>query len=111
MRHTRRKRLVERVLREGPISTGVVLTTPDAMSQREALAAAEGVKLNGVLRDMGTLAGRALADELEVEQLRPADYSEWHELSVRVRERLVQRLARGCREFDEALAMALRGRG
>jgi len=100
-----------RPLNEGPISTGVVLTTPDGVSRREALAAAEGFRLDGLMRDLGELAGRAVADELAAEQLRPADYADWPEVSARVRERLANRLAGGCALFDEALALALRSRG
>jgi hypothetical protein len=67
--------------------------------------------LDGAMRDLGGIVGRAIADEIEAEQLRPADYAAWPEISARARERIVKRLAAGCRNFDEALAQALGSRG
>jgi len=87
------------------------LISPSTTGRQEALAAAEGVRLNGLMKDLGELVGRLVAAELEAENYRPADYARVPEISQRMRERIAGRLTKGCRIFDAALADALSMRG
>lgn len=113
MTNAQLKRLREDLssLLEGPISPGRVLTTPSSLAGREAMAAAEGVKLDEVLADLGRLAAQAVAADLETDGLRPADFTFDPEIAAVLRQRLVHRLGAGSQHFDEAFLVALGSRG
>lgn len=70
--------------------------------------AADQVDLDGVLRDLGTVAARALADDLEQKALKPSDYAAIGDLSAVVAARIAKTLLKSeafARAFTEQLLM------
>lgn len=92
-------------------TTAVVLVTPSSVTKAQAVDAAKRFELRGVLRDIGAVSARALADELEASGLRPADYAGFEEVSKIVQERVVRELLGKPEEFTKVLNEFLRMRG
>lgn len=93
-----------------PGGTGAVLTRPSKLSLDVAAQAVRAMPLDGVFRDLGAVAARVLADELESKALRPADYSNLPDLPKVVAKRLVGYLLRS-EEFARSFAEHLAARG
>lgn len=69
---------------------------------------ADQVDLDGVLRDIGTIMARALADDLQQRALKPSDYANIEDLSVVLAARLAKALPKSeafARAFAEQLLM------
>ena len=59
-------------LNEGPIPTGVVMTTPSSITREQAVQLAKSCRIRPIIRDLGALAAREMANELTAANLRPA---------------------------------------
>lgn len=93
-----------------PGGTGAVLVRPSRLSMDIAAEVVKVVPLDGVCRDIGSLAAGVVADELESRGLRPADYARLPELSRDVRRRIGKAL-KSSDVFDRAFMERLGGRG
>jgi hypothetical protein len=93
-----------------PGGTGAVLTRPSKLSMGVAEQAVRGMPLDGVYRDLGAVAARVLADELEARSLRAADYANLPDLPKVVAKRLVGYLLRS-EEFARSFSEHLSARG
>lgn len=99
-------------LQEGPVDTGTVLTTPSSVTKAQAVHSAKNCALRGVLRDIGAVAVRELANELGVAGLRPADYSEHEEVARVLKDRVLRALTDDTDgEFARSVREHLRMRG
>jgi len=90
-----------------PGGTGAVLTRPSKLSLDVADQVVRRMPLDGLYRDVGAVAARVLADELEQASLRPADYADLPDLPKVVAKRIVGYLLRSeefARSFSEYLA-------
>jgi len=90
-----------------PGGTGAVLTRPSKLSLEVAQQAVRSMPIDGLYRDVGAVAARVLADELESRSLRPADYANLPDLPKVVAKRIVGYLLRSeefARSFSEHLA-------
>lgn len=99
------------VLKEGPVSTGVVLTTPSTVQKELAIHAAKECAFRNVQRDLGAVVAREIANEMQAANLRPADYADIVEISTIAQERLVAQLLKDPTEFVRSVAEHLRMRG
>lgn len=91
-----------------PVGTGAVLTRASTLDKELAEKSVEGLDLSRVFRDLGAVAARELADELERRGLKPADFSSLDGLPKRVSKRLLDNLAASevfTKSFREHLAM------
>lgn len=98
-------------LKEGPVSTGVVLTTPSTVQKELAVHIAKECALRNVQRDLGAVVAREIANEMQASNLRPADYADFVEISTIAQERLVAQLLKDPTEFVRSVAEHLRMRG
>ena len=92
----------------GPGGTATTLISPSSIDGDIVRMVADQVDLDGVLRDLGTIAARALADELEQKALKPSDYAAIGDLSVVLAARIVKALSKSesfARAFTEQLLM------
>ena len=90
-----------------PGGTGAVLIRPSTLSLEVAKQAVRAMPLDGLYRDVGSVAARVLADELESKSLRPADYANLPDLPKAAAKRIVGYLLRSeefARSFSEHLA-------
>lgn len=90
-----------------PGGTAAVLVRPSKLSMELAQQAVKDMPLDGLYRDVGSVAASVLADELEKRLLRPADYAVLPDLSKVVAKRIVGYLLRSeefARSFTEQLA-------
>lgn len=94
----------------GPAGTGTVLTSPSSIDADIAKMVAKELDLDQVLNDIGVVAARQLADELEKRTLRPADYADIDELAATLARRLARNLE-GSEVFARALKKHLNLRG
>jgi hypothetical protein len=93
-----------------PGGTGAVLIRPSKLSLDVAQQAVRGMPLDGLYRDIGAVAARVLADEMESRSLRPADYADIPELPKVVAKRIVGYLLRS-EEFARSFSDHLTARG
>ena len=93
-----------------PGGTGAILTRPSKLSLDVAVQAVRAMPLDGLYRDVGAVAARVLADELEARSLRPADYANLPDLPRVAAKRIVGYLLRSD-EFAQALKQGLTARG
>jgi len=90
-----------------PGGTGAVLIRPSKLSLEVAQQAVRAMPIDGLYRDVGAVAARVLADELERQSLRPADYANLPDLPKAAAKRIVGYLLRSeefARSFSEHLA-------
>lgn len=99
-------------LQEGPIGTGTVLLTPSTVLKAQAIDIARRCPLRGVLRDLGAVAAREVANEMQASGLRPADYADHREIADIVLERIAKMLLDDTgSEFAASVRDHLRVRG
>jgi len=92
--------------------TATVLTTPSSVTKEQAIHTARKCPLH-LMRDLGALAARDMANELEAASLRPSDCVQFQEVIDIVRDRIIRDLldGPGADAFNKAMAefLALRG--
>jgi formate-dependent phosphoribosylglycinamide formyltransferase (GAR transformylase) len=93
-----------------PHGTGAVLTRPSKLSFEMVDKAVRSMPMDALYRDIGAIAGQVVADQLETQRLRPADYADAPKLPDIVSRRIVGYLLRS-EEFSKALRRSLRSRG
>jgi hypothetical protein len=93
------------------VHTAVASVTPSSVSHAQARDVAKRCVLDGVLRDLGAIAARVVADELEASGLRAADYAQFDDVATIMQERIVKELQANPRKFSMALAEFLQMRG
>ena len=98
-------------LNEGPVSTGVVLTTPGSITRAQAVTLAKDCRIDPLLRDLGALAAAEMANEMSAANLRPADFADHEEIGMILRDRLIKQLLDKPDSFYRALGEHLRARG
>ena len=98
-------------LSEGPIPTGVVMNTPSSITRQQAVQLAKDCRIQPIVRDLGALAAREMANEMTAANLRPADFAEHDEIGTILRDRIVKQLLGKPDEFFRALGEHLRARG
>lgn len=94
----------------GPGGSSMAMTSPSSLDLDLVTMVAEEMDLSGVMRDLGTVVGRALADELEQRALKPSDYYQMPELSEKLANRIKNSVANS-EEFAIAVAKILKLRG
>ena len=93
-------------------STGQVMNSPSTISGEIACSVASEMDLDRVVKDLGIVAARELADRLESHALRPADYAVLDDIGQIVAKRLVSALRGNFMEvFLKSFQTTLRGRG
>lgn len=93
------------------VSTGMAMTNPTSISLEIAAAAIQEVDINPMIRDLGAIVGRELADELERLGMRPADYAGLPNNAEVMALKIASALVQMPDAFANALAETLRGRG
>jgi hypothetical protein len=93
-----------------PGGTGAVLTRPSALSMEVAAQAVKSMPLDQIYRDLGAIAARVVADELESRALRPADYASLPDLPGVVAKRITGYVLRSD-EFSRSFLQHLSSRG
>ena len=93
-----------------PGGTGAVLTQPSGIDMELASQVLRQVSLDAVNRDLGVIAAREVADELERQGLRAADFANLPDFPAVVARRIVARLSRS-ESFAEAFRQHLGMRG
>ena len=93
------------------LPTAQVLTLPSGVTKELAQQAIETVDLDPVLRDIGIIVAREIANELDAMALRPADYVGLPDMPQMVAARLAGELAAAPQVFVQALLQSLQSRG
>ncbi len=93
-----------------PGGTAAVLNRPSGISMELAVQAVRKMPMDRIFRDIGAIVAREIADELESQGLRPADFATLDELPRVVGKRVTSYLLRS-EEFSRALLQALQARG
>jgi len=93
-----------------PGGTGAILNRPSQLSLEVAQQAVKAMPLDQMYRDIGSIAARVLADELEKRSLRPADYANLPDLPKVAAKRVVGYLLRS-EEFARSFTEHLMSRG
>ena len=93
-----------------PGGTGAVLVRPSKLSMDLAGQVVREMPLDGLYRDLGVVAARLVANELESRGLRPADYANLQELPQVVARRIGGYLLRSG-EFSTSFVQNLTARG
>lgn len=96
---------------EGLTTTSKVLILPSGVTKDLASQAIEQLDLGIVMRDIGIIMAREIADELIRMALRPADYIDLPEMPQMVAARVGAELSLAPPEFLEALIEGLKARG
>jgi hypothetical protein len=102
---------LESVFGEGVV-TGLSMIRPSPISKEQAAQAVKDFQLGPVLRDLGIVCAREIANELEGMGLRPADYLGMSDLVPTVIARLADALSGSPSEvFQHSFLATLRLRG
>lgn len=96
---------------EGIGATGRVLTLPSGVTKELAAQTIEQLDLQPILRDIGIIVAREIANELESMALRPADYVDLPDMPQMVAAMVAGELASAPDSFVKALTDQLRLRG
>lgn len=96
---------------EGYTTTSKVLTLPSGVTKELATQAIEQLDLTQVLKDIGAIVAREIANELEAMNLRPADYVALPDMPQMVASMVAGELASAPEEFVQALIEQLKLRG
>lgn len=96
---------------EGFTTTSKVLTLPSGVTKDLATQAIEQLDTGPILRDIGVIVAREIADELQAMALRPADYIDLPDMPQLVAARIGSELAAAPPEFIQALLENLKLRG
>lgn len=94
----------------GP-STGDVMIAPNTLAKEVVAKVVKSFPLDKVLYELGIIAARELANNIEALALRPADYANLPDLSETMSERLMQELGKDPDMFANAFLTELRNRG
>jgi hypothetical protein len=92
-------------------TTARVMTLPSTLTRELVTKVVQEFPLEAILRDLGTVTARELADYIETLALRPADYAGLPDLGSLVSERIMRALGKDSEVFLEALTTHLRLRG
>jgi hypothetical protein len=98
-------------LDEGYTTSAKVLTMPSGVTKELATQAIEQLDLTQVLKDIGVIVAREIANELEAMNLRPADYVALPDMPQMVASMVAGELASAPEEFVQALIEQLKLRG
>lgn len=93
-----------------PGGTGAVLTRPSGIDLEIATQVLRQVALDSIDRDLGAVAAREVANELERHGLKPADFAHLPDFPPIVAQRIVSRLVKS-EEFARAFRKYLGMRG
>ena len=93
-----------------PGGTGAILTQPSALSASLAEEVVKQMPLDAVYRDLGAVAARVVADEMDIKMLRPADFANLSDLPGVVAARIVEHLGKS-EEFAASFRRHLKARG
>lgn len=96
---------------EGYTTTSKVLVLPAGVTKDLATQAIEQLDVGPILRDIGIIVAREIADELQAMALRPADYVDLPDMPQMVAARIGSELAAAPPEFIQALIGQLKLRG
>lgn len=96
---------------EGSTNAAQLAVLPSQVTMQLAAQAIESLDLTVVLRDIGTIVAREIADTLETMSLRPADYVTLPDLPQMVAAMVAGELAAAPPEFANALIEQLKLRG
>lgn len=92
-------------------TTGFVMVRPSSISNELVAKVVREFPLEAVLKDLGVVAARELANYIEAMAMRPADYAGMPDLGIVVAERIMQALGKDSEAFTDALTAQLRNRG
>jgi len=96
---------------EGLTTTSRVLNLPSGVTKELASQAIEQMDLEPILRDIGIITAREIANALEAMALRPADYVDLPDMPQMVAALVAGELASAPDEFTKALTDQLKLRG
>jgi hypothetical protein len=96
---------------EGYTTTGKVMILPSGVTKDVAAQAIEQIDLEPILRDIGIIVAREIADELQRMGLRPADYVDLPDMGHMVAARVGSEVSLCPPPFLAALMSHLRMRG
>jgi hypothetical protein len=92
-------------------TTGQVLTLPSGVSREQAYRCVKEYPLEGVLRDLATVAARDLADEMSQAGLRASDYADEEGLPKLLADRIIEELKAAPEVFEQTVRDQLKMRG
>lgn len=94
-----------------PVGTARVLTSPSRLSKETAEKLCQELSLDVVMRDLGAVAARVIADSLEELGLRAADYADLESIPKTLAKRIADEVQKNPESFNKALVdqLALRG--
>lgn len=96
---------------EGFTSTATVMNLPSGVTRDLAAQAIDYIDLDPILRDLGGLVAREIANELETMALRPADYVDLPDLPKIMATKVARSLSATPEVFVRALIEQLKLRG
>jgi hypothetical protein len=96
---------------EGLSATARVLNLPSGVTKELASQAIEQLDLDPIIRDIGFIVAREIANELEAMALRPADYVDLPDMPQMVAGMVASELAAAPEVFVKALIEQLKLRG
>jgi hypothetical protein len=102
---------VQLALKETWMATGTVLTMPSGVTKELAANAIEALDLEPIMRDIGIIVAREIADVLQTMALRPADYVILPDMPQMVAARIGAELSQAPNPFVRALIEQLKLRG
>ena len=88
-----------------------VMTSPSSISKELVTKILSEFPLDNVLRDLGVIVARELANFIEAHALRPADYADLPDLGDVLSERVMQELGKSPEAFTTGLVAQLKLRG
>ena len=95
----------------GEATTQQVLTTPTEMDGKRAEVLIEAMPIDLLLRDLGIVAARQVAEVISMAGLRPADFAGIPDIPQALVAKLVEALVMGDDRFFGAFAAQLAARG
>lgn len=98
-------------LNEIKTTTGFVMVQPSSISHELVLKVVKEFPLDTIMKDLGVVVARELANYIEAMAMRPADYAEVEDLGTVVGDRIMQALGKDSQIFTDALRAQLRVRG
>lgn len=98
-------------LDEVKTTTSRVLTAPSGITNGLVTDMLGEFELKPIMRDLGFIVAREIADQIEAMALRPADYAQLPDLAITVAQRLMHALALDDETFATSLVDNLKMRG
>lgn len=93
------------------IASGTVMIAPSGITIDLVTELLNTFELQPIMKDLGLIAARVLADKIEAMTLRPADYADLPDLATLLSQRLMHELAKDDETFANSLISNLRLRG